>query len=90
MSRAAPRASRLRIPISLSCHTAPLVPGSSVAIDGQTKFLIATARVLAQRLAALNKEAISVMAQLEKSKSKVPAEDELERLRRRLLREWTF
>jgi CRP-like cAMP-binding protein len=36
-----------------------------------TKFLIATARVLAQRLAALNKEAISVMAQLEESKSKV-------------------
>jgi CRP-like cAMP-binding protein len=55
-----------------------------------TKFLIATARVLAQRLAALNKEAISVMAQLEESKSKVPAEDELERLRCRLLREWTF
>jgi CRP/FNR family cyclic AMP-dependent transcriptional regulator len=55
-----------------------------------TQFLISTARVLAQRLAALNKEAISVMAQVEKSKSKVPAEDELERLRRRLLREWTF
>ncbi|HEY5704888.1 MAG TPA: cyclic nucleotide-binding domain-containing protein [Terrimicrobiaceae bacterium] len=44
-----------------------------------TKFVMATARVLAQRLAALNKEAISVMAQLEKSKSKAPAEDELER-----------
>ncbi len=57
-----------------------------------TKFLMATARVLAQRLAALNKETISVMAQLEKSRSptKPPFEDELERLRRRLLTEWTF
>jgi CRP-like cAMP-binding protein len=57
-----------------------------------TKFLMATARVLAQRLAALNKETISIMAQLEKSRSatKPPIEDELERLRRRLLTEWTF
>jgi CRP-like cAMP-binding protein len=55
-----------------------------------TKFLMATARVLAQRLAALNRETLSIMAQLEKSKSKVPAEDELERLRRRLFTEWTF
>jgi putative ABC transport system ATP-binding protein len=57
-----------------------------------TKFLMATARVLAQRLAALNKETISMMAQLEKSRTqaKPPVEDELERLRRRLLTEWTF
>ena len=57
-----------------------------------TKFLMATAKVLAQRLAALNKETISIMAQLEKSKSSIkpPVEDELERLRRRLLAEWTF
>ena len=57
-----------------------------------TKFLMATAKVLAQRLAALNKETISVMAQLEQSRSSIkpPAEDELERLRRRLLSEWTF
>jgi len=55
-----------------------------------TKFLMATARTLAQRLAALNKETISMMAQLEESKSIRPAEDELERLRRRLLAEWTF
>ena len=55
-----------------------------------TKFLMATAKVLAQRLAALNKETISIVDQLEKSKSKVPVEDELERLRRRLLTEWTF
>jgi CRP/FNR family transcriptional regulator, cyclic AMP receptor protein len=57
-----------------------------------TKFLMATAKVLAQRLAALNKETMSIMAQLEKSRSptKLPVEDELERLRRRLLTEWTF
>ena len=55
-----------------------------------TRFLMATAKVLAQRLAALNKETLSIMAQLEKSKSKIPVEDELERLRRRLLTEWTF
>ncbi len=55
-----------------------------------TKFLMATARVLAQRLAALNKETLSIMSQLEKSKSSVRTEDELERLRRRLLTEWTF
>jgi CRP-like cAMP-binding protein len=57
-----------------------------------TKFLMATAKVLAQRLAALNKETISIVAQLEKSRSptKPPFEDELERLRRRLLTEWTF
>jgi CRP-like cAMP-binding protein len=54
------------------------------------KFILATAKVLAQRLSALNKETISVMAQLEKSKSKPPVEDELERLRRRLLTEWSF
>ena len=53
-----------------------------------TRFLMATAKVLAQRLAALNKETLSIMAQLEKSK--IPVEDELERLRRRLLTEWTF
>jgi CRP-like cAMP-binding protein len=55
-----------------------------------TRFLMATAKVLAQRLAALNKETLSILAQLEKSKSNVRAEDELERLRRRLLTEWTF
>lgn len=55
-----------------------------------TRFLMATAKVLAQRLAALNKETLSIMAQLEKSKSNVRTEDELERLRRRLLTEWTF
>jgi CRP-like cAMP-binding protein len=55
-----------------------------------TSFLMATAKVLAQRLGALNKEILSIMAQLEKSKSNVRAEDELERLRRRLLTEWTF
>ena len=57
-----------------------------------TKFLTATAKVLAQRLATLNKETISIMAQLEKSRSSIkpPVEDELERLRRRLLTEWTF
>jgi hypothetical protein len=51
---------------------------------------MATAKVLAQRLAALNKETLSIMAQLEKSKSNVHIEDELEALRRRLLTEWTF
>jgi CRP-like cAMP-binding protein len=55
-----------------------------------TRFLMATAKVLAQRLAALKKETLSILAQLEKSKSNVRAEDELERLRRRLLTEWTF
>jgi CRP-like cAMP-binding protein len=55
-----------------------------------TRFLMATAKVLAQRLAALNKETLSIMAQLEKSKSNVRVEDELEELRRRLLTEWTF
>jgi hypothetical protein len=55
-----------------------------------SRFLMATARVLAQRLAALNKETLSIMDQLEKSKSNVRSEDELERLRRRLLTEWTF
>jgi CRP-like cAMP-binding protein len=57
-----------------------------------TKFLMATAKVLAQRLSALNKETMTIMAQLEKSRSaaKPPVEDELERLRRRLLTEWTF
>ena len=55
-----------------------------------TRFLLATAKVLAQRLAALNKETLSIVARLEKSKSEVRAEDELERLRRRLLTEWTF
>ena len=57
-----------------------------------TKFLMATAKVLAQRLAALNKETLSIVAQLEKSKASIkpPVEDELERLRRRLLTEWTF
>ena len=55
-----------------------------------TRFLMATARVLAQRLAALNKETLSIMDQLDKSKSNVRSEDELERLRRRLLTEWTF
>ncbi len=55
-----------------------------------TRFLMATAKVLAQRLAALNKETLSIMAQLEKSKSTLRTEDELERLRRRLLTEWTF
>ena len=43
------------------------MPGSNVAIAWATKFLMATAKVLAQRLAALNKETISIMAQLEKS-----------------------
>jgi hypothetical protein len=51
---------------------------------------MATAKVLAQRLSALNKGTISMMIQLEKSKSKAPVEDELERLRRRLLTEWSF
>jgi putative ABC transport system ATP-binding protein len=55
-----------------------------------TRFLMATAKVLAQRLAALNKETLSIMAQLDKSKSNVRVEDELEGLRRRLLTEWTF
>lgn len=55
-----------------------------------TKFLMATARVLAQRLAALNKETLSITSRLEKSRSSPRAEDELERLRRRLLTEWTF
>jgi CRP-like cAMP-binding protein len=55
-----------------------------------SRFLMATAKVLAQRLAALNKQTLSIMAQLEKSKSNVHIEDELERLRRRLLTEWTF
>jgi CRP-like cAMP-binding protein len=55
-----------------------------------TKFIMATAKVLAQRLSALNKGTISMMIQLEKSKSKAPVEDELERLRRRLLTEWSF
>lgn len=57
-----------------------------------TRFLTAIAKVLAQRLATLNKETISIMAQLEKSRSSTrpPVEDELERLRRRLLTEWTF
>ena len=55
-----------------------------------TRFLLATAKVLAQRLATLNKETLSIMAQLEKSKSNVGTEDELERLRRRLLTDWTF
>ena len=55
-----------------------------------TSFILATAKVLAQRLAALNKETLSIMAELEKSKSDVRTEDELERLRRRLLTDWTF
>jgi CRP-like cAMP-binding protein len=55
-----------------------------------TRFLMATAKVLAQRLAALNKQTLSIMAQLEKSKSNVQIEDELEGLRRRLFAEWTF
>ena len=55
-----------------------------------TSFLIATAKVLAQRLAALNRETLSIVAELEKSKASVRTEDELERLRRRLLTEWTF
>jgi CRP-like cAMP-binding protein len=55
-----------------------------------TRFLMATAKVIAQRLAALNKETLSIMAQLEKSKSNVRMEDELEGLRRRLLTDWTF
>ena len=53
-------------------------------------FILATAKVLAQRLAALNKETLSIMAELEKSKSDTRTEDELERLRRRLLTDWTF
>jgi CRP-like cAMP-binding protein len=55
-----------------------------------TRFLMATAKVLAQRLAVLNRETLSMVAELEKSKSNVRTEDELERLRRRLLTEWTF
>jgi CRP-like cAMP-binding protein len=55
-----------------------------------SRFLMATAKVLAQRLAALNRETLSMVAELEKSKSSVRTEDELERLRRRLLTEWTF
>jgi putative ABC transport system ATP-binding protein len=55
-----------------------------------SRFLRATAKVLAQRLAALNRETLSMVAELEKSKSSVRTEDELERLRRRLLTEWTF
>jgi CRP-like cAMP-binding protein len=55
-----------------------------------SRFLMATAKVLAQRLAALNKETLSVLAELEKSKTNIRAKDELERLRERLLTEWTF
>ena len=71
MSRAAPRASRLRITIAELPYSA-LNAGLERGDQWATKFLIATARVLAQRLAALNKETIAVMAQLEKSKSKAP------------------
>jgi CRP-like cAMP-binding protein len=53
-------------------------------------FLMATAKVLAQRLAALNKETLSIISELEKSKTNVRTEDELGRLRERLLTEWTF
>ncbi len=55
-----------------------------------SRFLMATAKVLAQRLAALNKETLSAIAELEKSKTNVRTKDELERLRERLLTEWTF
>jgi CRP-like cAMP-binding protein len=55
-----------------------------------SRFLMATAKVLAQRLAALNRETLSVITELEKSKTNVRTKDELERLRERLLTEWTF
>jgi hypothetical protein len=86
----APRASRGRI------RTSPELPyrALNAALERgdrwATSFIHATAKVLAQRLAALNKETLSIMAELEKSKSDVRTEDELERLRRRLLTDWTF
>ena len=38
-----------------------------------TKFLMATAKVLAQRLSALNKETMTIMAQLEKNHGLLPS-----------------
>ena len=67
---------RVRIPTWHSFPIARSMPASIAAMLGNQVFM-ATAKVLAQRLAALNKETFSIMARLEKSKSEVRAEDEL-------------
>jgi CRP-like cAMP-binding protein len=56
------------------------------------KFLLHTSQILARRLRAVNTQFAATLAKIDSKSSPNPAhtEDELESLRRRLLRDWSF
>jgi hypothetical protein len=56
------------------------------------KFLLHTSEVLARRLRAVNNQFAATLAKIDSKVVNAPAhtEDELDRLRRRLLKDWSF